>query len=74
MESAMQIISNETVRSDTVKDLQDFNSQSLSTQTKKEKISFDDAYNLKSFRCEGGWYIRTIYRKRCFKKQNRLSR
>ena len=36
MELAMQIISNDkTVRSDTVKGLKDFNSQSLSNQAKK---------------------------------------
>ena len=38
MEIAMQIISNdETVRSDTVEDLREFNSQSLTTQTKKRE-------------------------------------
>ena len=36
MESAMQIISNDkTVRSDTIQDLKDFISQSLTTQAKK---------------------------------------
>ena len=36
MESAMQIISNDkTVRNDTLRDLKEFNSQSLSTQAKK---------------------------------------
>ena len=36
MEFAMQIISNDkTVRNDTVQDLKEFNSQSLSTQAKK---------------------------------------
>ena len=36
MELAMQIISEDkTVRKDTVQDLQEFNSQSLSTQAKK---------------------------------------
>ena len=36
MELAMQIISNDqTVRSDTVQDIKDFHSQSLSTQVKK---------------------------------------
>ena len=36
MELAMQIISNDkTVRSDTIQDLKEFNSQSLSTQAKK---------------------------------------
>ena len=36
MELAMQIISNDkTVRGDTVKDLKEFNSQSLSTKAKK---------------------------------------
>ena len=40
MELAMQFISNEkTVRSDTVQDLKEFNSQSLSTRAKKgEKL------------------------------------
>ena len=38
MELAMQIISNDkTVRNDTIQDLQEFNSQSLSTQAKKGK-------------------------------------
>ena len=38
MELAMQIISNDkTVRSDTVQDLKEFNSQSRATQAKKEK-------------------------------------
>ena len=38
MELAMQIICNDkTVRSDTVQDLKDFNSQSLSTRAKKGK-------------------------------------
>ena len=36
MELAMQIISNDkTVRSDTIQDLKEFNSQSLTTQVKK---------------------------------------
>ena len=36
MESAMQVISNDkTVRSDTAQDLNEFNSQSLSTQARK---------------------------------------
>ena len=36
MELAIQIITNdETVRSDTIQDLKDFNSQPLSTQAKK---------------------------------------
>ena len=36
MEVAMQIISNDkTVRNDTIEELKDFNSQSLSTKTKK---------------------------------------
>ena len=36
MELAMQIISNDkTVRKDTIHDLKDFNSQSLTTQAKK---------------------------------------
>ena len=36
MELAMQIISNDrTVRNDTIQDLKEFNSQSLSTQAKK---------------------------------------
>ena len=41
----MQIISNEqTVRSNTMQDLKEFNSQSLATQAKKGKtISFYDA-------------------------------
>ena len=45
MELAMQIISNDkTVRSDIVQDLKIFNSQSLSTQTKKRRtITFHDA-------------------------------
>ena len=38
MELAMQIISNgKTVRSDTIQDLKDFVSQSLTTQAKKRK-------------------------------------
>ena len=51
MELAMQIISNnKTVRSDTVQDLKEFNSQSLSTRTKKRRTaSFNDARFLKSF-------------------------
>ena len=40
----MQFISNdETVRSNTVQDLKDCNSQSLATQAKKKTISFYDA-------------------------------
>ena len=36
MELAMQIISNEkTIRNDTIQDLKEFNSQSLSSQAKK---------------------------------------
>ena len=36
MELAMQIISNDkTVRNDTIRDLKDFNSQSLSTRARK---------------------------------------
>ena len=36
MELAMQIVSNDkTVRSDTIQDLKEFNSQSLTTQAKK---------------------------------------
>ena len=41
MELAMQIISNDkTVRSDTIQDLKEFNSQSLSTQAKKGEQLF----------------------------------
>ena len=45
MELAMQIISNDkTVRNDTVQDLKEFNSQSLSTRAKKRRtVSFYDA-------------------------------
>ena len=41
MELAMQIFSNDkTVRIDTKQDFEDFNSQSLSTQAKKENNKF----------------------------------
>ena len=45
MDLAIQIIANyKLVRSDTVQDLKDFNSQSLSTQAKKKRTtSFYDA-------------------------------
>ena len=45
MELAMQIISNDkTVRNDTIEDLKDSNSQSLSTRAKKKRTtSFHDA-------------------------------
>ena len=40
----MQIISTDkTVRNDTMQHLKEFNSQSLSTQAKRETISFYDA-------------------------------
>ena len=40
MELAMQIISNDkTVRSDTIQDLNEFNSQSLTTQAKKKRTA-----------------------------------
>ena len=40
----MQIISNDKKRSDTVQDLKEFNSQSLSTRVKKRRTaSFNDA-------------------------------
>ena len=42
----MQFISiDKTVRSDTVQDLKEFHSQSLTTQAKKRTISFYDACN-----------------------------
>ena len=51
MDWAMQIIcTDETVRNDTIQDLKEFNSQSLSTQAKKRGvISFYDACYQKSF-------------------------
>ena len=53
MELAMQLIStDETVRSNTLQDLKDFNQQSLSTQVKKRRtINSYDASNQKSFQC-----------------------
>ena len=40
MELAMQLIStDQTVRKDTIRDLKDFNQQSLSTQAKKKENS-----------------------------------
>ena len=46
MEFSMQIISDDTtVRSNTLKDLKDFNLQALASQVKKRSsISFFDAY------------------------------
>ena len=55
MELAMQIISNDkSVRNDTKQDLKDFNSQSLTTQAKKEEqlVSFMPA-NKKAFHLLG---------------------
>ena len=69
MDLAMQNISNDqTIRSDTVQNLKDFNSQSLATQAKKweQLVSLMPANEIFWFI---GWYhSRIIYPKRCFKK------
>ena len=50
MELAMQFFStDETVRSDTLQDLKDFNQQSLSTRAEKGEVNSYDASNQKSF-------------------------
>ena len=51
----MQIISaDKTVRSDTIEDLKEFNSQSATTQAKKNRaISFCDTCYQKSFQSNG---------------------
>ena len=63
----MQIISNvKTVRSETVQDLKDFNSKSLSTRVKKgEQLVFLMLANKKSFKFLGDDIVELsiIYRK-----------
>ena len=51
MDLAMQIISTDkTVRNDTVQDLKEFNTQSLTTQSKEgEQLAFNDAGYQKGF-------------------------
>ena len=74
MEIAMQFISDEqTVGSDTVQDIKDFNWQSLATQAKKGEqiVSMVPAFE-KNFWFNGRWFSKFIYWKRCFKKENRL--